>query len=124
MEKSHLTFTVLLCENDCKVLKNILEVVKENHSQALNVLKPQSNFLYERYNGILVNLRWMLKPNDRGEVIVNLYELKKLHEYLASISYEMQVGQSSASHELFIYISTCATQASLLFDDLLNPLKS
>lgn len=124
MEKSVLTFTVVLCDKDSKVLRDVLESVTEFSGIAINVLQPVSKLVFDQYQGLRTNVRWMLKPDERGAIIVNLYELKKLYEMLAEIKAQIMVGKSDWHANLWHMLDQCYNSVFELFDNLLNPLNA
>lgn len=124
MERSKLTFTVVLCETDCKCLSYVLEVVKEHEKHALTILKPSSQLKFDEYLGLIANIRWILKKDEKGVIIVNLYELKKLYEMLDNIRSFIKVGTSSTHANFWYALDLCYNSVFELFDNLLNPLES
>lgn len=121
MEKSVLTFTVIVSDSDKKVLTDVLEVVQSYYLVAINVLKPQSELLFQNFAGLLPNIRFMLKPDQDGNVIINLYQLRNLFKVIDSICQQVLIGKSDKAYELFEALSECSNSLQSMFDDLLNP---
>lgn len=121
MEKSVLTFTVIVSDSDKKVLTDVLEVVKSYYLIATRVLKPQSELLFQQFAGLLPNIRFMLKPDQDGNVIINLYQLRNLFKAIDSMCGQMMIGRSDKAYELFEALSECSNSLQEVFDCLINP---
>lgn len=120
MERSKLTFTVILCPEDSKVLSDVLEVVKEHSMLAFHLIKPQSELLYQQFVGIIPNIRFMLKPDEKGHVIINLYSLLQLKKAISSITAQLLVGKSSKMSELWLALEECYNSLNELFEAIVN----
>ena len=121
MTASKLTFTVILCPEDKKVLTDVLEVVIEHSMLAFHVIRPQSELLYQQFVGIIPNIRFMLKPDEKGHVVVNLYSILQLKNVICSITAQLLVGKSDQMSELWLALEECYNSLNELFEALLNP---
>jgi len=124
MKKSVLTFTVILCDEDSEVLRKVLESVTEFQGIAINVLQPISRLVYQQYQGLRSNIKWMLREDEKGYIILNLYELKKLYEMIAEIKNQIEVGKSDWHLSLWLMLDQSYSALTRLFDNLLNPLEA
>ena len=121
MTASKLTFTVILCPEDKKVLTDVLEVIIEHSMLAFHVIKPQSELLYQQFVGIIPNIRFMLKPDEKGHVVVNLYSILQLKNVISSITAQLLVGKSDQMSALWLALEECYNSLNELFEALLNP---
>lgn len=121
MTASKLTFAVILCSEDSKVLSDVLEVIIEHSMLAFHLIKPQSELLYQQFVGIIPNIRFMLKPDEKGHVVVNLYSLLQLKKVISSITAQLLVGKSDQMCELWLALEECYNSLNELFEALLNP---
>ena len=120
MTASKLTFTVILCPEDKKVLTDVLEVIIEHSMLAFHVIKPQSELLYQQFVGIIPNIRFMLIPDEKGHVIINLYSLLQLKKAISSITAQLLVGKSSKMSELWLALEGCYNSLNELFEAIVN----
>lgn len=120
MTATKLTFTVILCPEDKKVLTDVLEVIIEHSMLAFHVIKPQSELLYQQFVGIIPNIRFMLKPDEKGHVIINLYSLLQLKKAISSITAQLLVGKSDKMSELWLALEECYNSLNELFEAIVN----
>jgi hypothetical protein len=121
MATSKLTFTVILSPEDSKILTDVLEVIVENSMLAFHAIKPQSELLYQQFIGIIPNIRFMLKPDEKGHVVVNLYSILQLKNVICSITAQLLIGKSEAMSELWLALEECYNSLNELFEALINP---
>jgi len=64
----------------------------------------------------------MLQKDEKGYIILNLYELKKLYEMIAEIKNQIKIGKSDWHLSLWQMLDQSYSALTSLFDNLLNPM--